>query len=144
MTRDFTVATFVYWQGKTLLHRHKKLGLYLPCGGHIEPNELPDEAAVREVREESGVLVQLCGERALAVEPPRQLFRPEGVQLEPIAEGHEHIDLIYFAVPLEPYDGTLSAEDPSLGWFDRQALLALPLTAEVRAWTDKLFARFEC
>jgi 8-oxo-dGTP pyrophosphatase MutT (NUDIX family) len=55
MTRDFTATAFVYWQGKTLLHKHKKLGIWLPCGGHIDPYELPDDAAIREVFEESGV-----------------------------------------------------------------------------------------
>ena len=52
--RHFTVAVFVVWEGKVLLHRHRKLGMWLPPGGHIEENELPDEAAVREVLEEVG------------------------------------------------------------------------------------------
>ena len=47
--RHFTVAVFVVWEGKVLLHRHRKLGMWLPPGGHIEKVELPDEAAVREV-----------------------------------------------------------------------------------------------
>lgn len=142
LTRDFTVATFVYWQGRTLLHQHKKLGLWLPCGGHIEPNELPDDAAVREVLEESGVTVVLCGERALEVSLPRQLIKPEGIQLEVIQDGHEHIDLIYFAEPALPYDGYLLESDPTLGWFTPTELENLPLTEEIRAWTKTLFERF--
>ena len=54
-TRDFTATAFVVWQGKVLLHKHKKLGEWFPCGGHIEKDELPDEAAVREVAESAGV-----------------------------------------------------------------------------------------
>lgn len=142
LTRDFTVATFVYWQGRTLLHQHKKLGLWLPCGGHIEPNELPDDAAVREVLEESGVKVVLCGERALNVTTPRQLMKPEGVQLEVIQDGHEHIDLIYFAEPTLPYNGYLLESDPTLGWFTPAELENFPLTEEIHAWTRKLFERF--
>lgn len=133
-TREFTVATFVVWREKTLLHRHKKLGLWLPCGGHIEPNELPDDAAVREVLEESGVSVRLVGDPAHDAPGPRQLVRPRGVQLERIAPGHEHIDLVYFAVPLPDYDGFL-LPDESLGWYDADALAKLELTEEVRAWT---------
>lgn len=143
LTRDFTVATFVYWQGKTLLHRHPKLGLWLPCGGHIEANELPDEAAVREVLEESGVPIVLRGETALDVATPRQLIKPEGVQLERIDTCHEHIDLVYFAEPVPSYDGYLLKGDPTLGWFNPAALASLPLTEEIRAWTTKLFARFD-
>ena len=123
-----------------MLHQHKKLGLWLPCGGHVEPNELPDEAAVREVLEESGVPVALVGERALEVEVPRQLVRPRGVQLETIYEGHEHIDLIYFARPVEDYDGALLEEDSSLGWYDQEALAGLELTEEIQAWTELLFS----
>lgn len=39
---------------------------YLPPGGGVEPGEHPEEAAVREVREETGVEVEL--ERAIRVE----------------------------------------------------------------------------
>ena len=97
--RHFTVAVFVVWKGKVLLHFHRKLGMWLPPGGHIETDELPDEAAVREVLEETGVKIQLVGERREDVEDPIQLHRPAGVQLEDIGPGHQHIDLIYFARP---------------------------------------------
>jgi ADP-ribose pyrophosphatase YjhB (NUDIX family) len=41
-TRDFTVATFVVWQERVLLLWHRKLPLWLPPGGHLEPGELTD------------------------------------------------------------------------------------------------------
>ena len=91
------MAVFVVWEGKVLLHHHRKLGMWLPPGGHIEKNELPDAAAVREVLEETGLDVELVGERREDVEDPVQLHRPAGVQLENIGPGHQHIDLIYFA-----------------------------------------------
>ena len=93
LTRDFTVATFVVHERQILLLRHRKLGLWLPPGGHVEPNELPDDAAVREVWEEAGVRCELVGERGLSIDYPRQLIRPAGIQLENIGTDHEHIDL---------------------------------------------------
>src|SRR5690606_12330181 len=81
--------------------------MWLPPGGHVEPNEVPDDAAVREVREESGVDVELVGERAIDAPGPRQLMRPRGVQLERIAPGHEHVDLVYLARPVAGYGGRL-------------------------------------
>lgn len=134
-TRDLTATVFVVWRAQVLLHRHRTLGLWLPCGGHVEAHELPDDAAVREVREEAGIEVELVGERALAVEPPRQLLRPRGVQLESIRPGHEHIDLIYWGRPLEPYGGALGNGEAGLGWYDADALARLELSDEVRAWT---------
>jgi ADP-ribose pyrophosphatase YjhB (NUDIX family) len=140
-TRDWTVAVFVVWQGRIMLHRHPKLGRWLPCGGHVEAGELPDDAAVREVEEESGVRVRLLGRPAVDAPGPRQLVPPRGVQLELIAPGHEHIDLVYLATPQLPYEGRLRG-DPTLGWFDPPALARLPLTREIVAWTK--LALTEC
>ncbi len=101
--RHFTVAVFVVWEGKVLLHLHRKLGMWLPPGGHIERDELPDDAAVREVYEETGLRVELVGEKREDVSDPVQLHRPAGVQLENIGPGHQHIDLIYFSPsPMAP------------------------------------------
>lgn len=102
----------------------------------MEPGELPDDAAVREVLEETGVHVVLSGETAIDAPGPRQLRRPRGVQLELIRPGHEHIDLIYLARPVEPYDGHLprADEDPSLGWYGPDDLARLELEPEMQAW----------
>jgi 8-oxo-dGTP pyrophosphatase MutT (NUDIX family) len=139
-TRDFTVAVFVIWHKNVLLHRHRKLGIWVPPGGHIEPDELPEQAAIRETLEESGVAIDLCGERGVGVKKPRQLLRPAGIQLESISPGHEHIDLIYFGSPVEPYDGHVSVRDGGMSWYDCQGLNGLPLTEEVKAWCDKALA----
>jgi 8-oxo-dGTP pyrophosphatase MutT (NUDIX family) len=132
-TRDFTVAVFVVDQraGTVLLHYHAKLGRWLPPGGHIEPDELPDKAALREVFEETGVIASLVCEQAIAVDlpgQPRQLCRPLGVQLADIRPGHQHIDLVYLArgEPAEPREG--------VGWFRPEEWAALELTEEVLAW----------
>jgi 8-oxo-dGTP pyrophosphatase MutT (NUDIX family) len=133
-SRDWAVATFVVWRGAVMLHRHAKLGLWLPCGGHVEPDELPDEAAVREVLEESGVPVRLVGAPPVASRDPRALVPPRGVQLSRITDGHEHVDLIYLAVPEPGYAGAL-LDDPTLGWYGPDDLTTLPLSDEIRAWT---------
>lgn len=133
-TRDFAATVFVAWRGSILLHRHPKLGMWLPPGGHVEPDEIPDDAAVREVLEEAGVAIELVGDRALPIDAPRQLVRPRGVQLERIAADHEHIDLIYWGVPVEPYHGGLLESDPTLGWYPPERLADMPLTEEVAAW----------
>lgn len=146
VTRDFTVAVFVHWQNKLLLHRHPKIGMWLPPGGHIEANELPDEAAVREVLEESGVLVQLSGSGGLDFEPEpgttetKQLTMPLAIQLEHIKPGHEHIDLVYLATPVEPYDGNIRAEEETMAWYTLDELAELPLTREIRAWVTRVYS----
>lgn len=131
LTRDFTVAVFVVHEGRVLLHFHKKLNRWLPPGGHIEPNELPDEAAVREVLEETGVRCTLTGGTRMQYDDPslpKQLVTPAGIQLEQIGPEHQHIDLIYFATgsPAEPRE--------QVGWFALNELEPLALTDEVLTW----------
>ena len=48
---DFTVGVFVVHKNKVLLRKHDKYHLWLDVGGHVELNEDPTEAAVREVKE---------------------------------------------------------------------------------------------
>ena len=47
--RHFTVTGFVVYMDSLLLHWHRKVKMWLPPGGHIEPNEDPVEAALREM-----------------------------------------------------------------------------------------------
>ena len=42
-------------RGKLLLVDHKLAGLWLPSGGHVEPDEDPDATVVRELSEELGL-----------------------------------------------------------------------------------------
>lgn len=48
-------------EGRVLLARHAEGGLWLLPGGAIEPAEIPADAAVREMFEETGLFVQLTG-----------------------------------------------------------------------------------
>ena len=135
--RHFTVAVFVAWEGKGRLRLHPKLGMWLPPGGHIEEGELPDEAAVREVSEETGIEVRLVGERREDVEDPVQLHRPAGVQLENIGPGHQHIDLIYFATPTGPKEIQPHYNEDKVGWYGPADWNAMALNAEVRGWCER-------
>jgi len=95
-TRDFTATTFVVDQNKTLLLFHKKIQMWLPPGGHIDPNELPCDAARREVKEETGLEAELIAART-QMGSVSVLSQPECILLEQITPDHQHIDLIYFA-----------------------------------------------
>jgi 8-oxo-dGTP pyrophosphatase MutT (NUDIX family) len=138
--RHFTVAVFVVHAGRVLLHFHRKLGRWLPPGGHIEDNELPDDAAVREVLEETGIHARLVGGRGLPIDEPHQLVLPAGIQVERIYAGHEHIDLVYFARPADPCAVEIApqlAEQDRVGWYAPAELDVLGVDAEIQSWTRR-------
>jgi 8-oxo-dGTP pyrophosphatase MutT (NUDIX family) len=97
---DFTVAIFVVHDGRVLLIHHRKLDKWLPLGGHIELDEDPEMAALREAKEESGLDVELLGERPPTTEPgTRALMAPRFLDIHRISDTHEHIGMIYWARP---------------------------------------------
>lgn len=97
---DFTVAILVVHEDRVLLIHHRKLNRWLPLGGHVELDEDPEQAAIREAREESGLDVELSGERPPVTEPgTRALIAPRFLDIHRISGTHEHIGMIYFARP---------------------------------------------
>ena len=97
---DFVSEVFIVYNGRVLLRKHDKYGIWLGVGGHIELDEDPNEAAIREVKEEVGLDVKLVGKRTpqltegedeLVVPMFMNRHRPGS---SPI---HEHIVLIYAA-----------------------------------------------
>ena len=109
---DFTVAIFVVHENKILLIHHRKLGKWLPLGGHIELDEDPEIAALREAKEESGLDVELLGERPPTTERgTRALIAPRFLDIHRINETHEHIGLIYWARPKNCADVKCAVEE---------------------------------
>lgn len=125
MIRHFTVSAFVSAQGHTLLHFHQKNQMWLPPGGHIESDEDPIQAALREVEEETGLKVALLP----TIDPfpylsPPQLPTPvtimvEDIPAKPAEPAHQHLDLIYFTRPLDP---GLPTPKPGWRWLDAETL----------------------
>ena len=134
--RHFVATGYVVHAGKTLLLLHKKLKMWLPPGGHIDPGELPDEALLREIKEETGLDAEIVSGKP-AADPAdgrvRYLHQPAIVQLEDIPNGHpQHIDLVYFC-RVESKDVTIaSAEHDGFRWHSPEDLRAPHIAEEVR------------
>ena len=125
MERHFTVSGFVSSQGHTALHWHR-LGMWLPAGGHIEANEDPIQAVLREVEEETSLAVEIVPTvPPYAYEDPRQLPPPVTIGVYDIAEpgnAHQHIDLIYFTRPLGPTPHALPGGAEGWAWVSEDQL----------------------
>ena len=114
---DFTVAIFVVHDGKVLLIHHRKLDKGLPLGGHIELDEDPEQAALREAMEESGLDVELLGDRPPTTSPgTRALIAPRFLDIHRISDTHEHIGMIYWARPTNGKLALATEEHHDIRW----------------------------
>lgn len=131
---DFTASVFIVHEGKVLLHLHKKLGRWLQPGGHIELDEGPIEAALREAKEETGLDVEIIGNSQLPTlgADASDIIPPKFLNRHRFNDEHEHIDCAYFARVI---GGSLTPEDGvEMRWLSREEIeadqLLLPATRE--------------
>ena len=122
---DFTVETFVVHENTVLLRKHDKYKIWLSIGGHIELDEDPNQAAVREVKEEVGLDVVLAGEstRSEKKDGYTELIPPRFLNRHRINEAHEHVTFVYFARAKSDVtsqgDGEVNEE---MRWFTKEEL----------------------
>jgi len=146
MKKHFTATAFVVdSQGRTLLIHHNRLQRWMPPGGHIDPNETPEETAKRECKEETGLDVEIFGDNQTDVftgnpNEGNMLKKPHAMLLEniPASEergepAHQHMDFIFIARPLDEAQSlTLAeAEGSDMRWFTAEEIEALDDRKEI-------------
>lgn len=117
---------------KILLVKHKKWNKWVQPGGHLEHNEFPEEAAIRETFEETGIKIKLLGERF-----PREedFIKPLGIQKNRTETGI-HLDFIYPAIPINHKELIISNESTNIGWFSREQLETLNVFPDIKITMD--------
>jgi 8-oxo-dGTP pyrophosphatase MutT (NUDIX family) len=137
--RDFVAGAFIIRDNKILFLRHKKYGVWLQPGGHVEERETPDEAAIRETMEEVGLEVEILGDfrpESSFESLSEDLPQPFNINLHQIEEGHWHLDFQYLVRPVnEVSEKEYSDED--MKWFSEKELrdgdLSMPENARKTA-----------
>jgi ADP-ribose pyrophosphatase YjhB (NUDIX family) len=105
-----------------LMIKHNKLKVWLPPGGHINENELPEDAVLREVLEETGIRASIISFKqnlSLSDDACRELERPFAVLLEDIENDgiHNHIDMVYLCIATNDELQLQMSEASEAGWF---------------------------
>jgi 8-oxo-dGTP pyrophosphatase MutT (NUDIX family) len=96
---DFVAEVFIIYKNKVLLRKHDKYGIWLSIGGHVELDEDPVQAAIREVREEVGLNIELVGNPKPNIakdEGYQELLPPKYLNRHNVKPGHEHVCFVYF------------------------------------------------
>ena len=120
----FTATGIVFNLDDTILMiYHRQLKVWLPPGGHIEENELPDDAVLREILEETGVVAKIVSnKRMLCLSNDnncRELELPFTILLEDIENDgkHNHIDMVYVCLAINNELKPNKTEVDGIGWF---------------------------
>lgn len=118
----------------------------MPPGGHVDPDEAPEDAAKRECKEETNLDVEIIGDAQddlFAGNPDegRMLKKPIAMLLENIPESkernepaHQHMDFLYIAKPLnEDQAEEITDESDGMRWFMKKEIEKLDERTEIFA-----------
>jgi 8-oxo-dGTP pyrophosphatase MutT (NUDIX family) len=151
-----TASTFVFSQGpagwRVGLITHPRFGVVTIPGGHVEGDETPPEAALREMREESGLAVRLIpapaaplpdGMRGVrpVVAPPWWILEQPVPADGSLAGPHIHVDFLYVAVADDPEPVTTPAHP--FGWHHAADLAGLDMFPDTRLLAAALATRMD-
>ncbi|MGD0881662.1 MAG: NUDIX domain-containing protein [Acidimicrobiales bacterium] len=127
-----TASAIVVGRRGVLLHRHRRLHRWLQPGGHLDPGELPADAARREAEEETGlVLSHLRGGPVMV-----------HVDVHGAADAHVHLDIRYLLSGPDEDPAPPPGESQEVAWFtwDEAAALADEALAGALRSTRRLIA----
>ncbi|MEA1936963.1 MAG: NUDIX domain-containing protein [Patescibacteria group bacterium] len=139
LKKHFTASALITNKRKVLLVNHKKLGVWLYPGGHIESNETPDQTVIREVKEETGLDVEIIGEKNKSLADYKAdvsvLYTPYTILCELIGKDHYHIDMIYLCRIISGSNEQINYnrdESKGIGFFGKEDLENIKLFPNFR------------
>ena len=132
--KSITATVYIVNDNRILLHKHKKYNTWFPVGGHLRSNELPHEAAIREVKEETGLDITLLETEHVS---NFDIGRVERIP-EPFCLYHEDdineqfLDFIYIGISSQNQVEPNITESQELRWFSKEELQAEEIKIHVK------------
>lgn len=148
LPKQLTASGFVlHPDRKVLLIHHRKLGVWLYPGGHVEGTETPDDAVIREIREETGIEARILGlldaPLADAEADVHVLHTPYRILCERITDrkagDHYHIDMIYLCVSPDVSNFKGNSEVHDARFFGKDEIAELKLFPNFRVLLQRVF-----
>lgn len=138
MAYKYFASGYLVKDNKVLLVHHKKFNKWTPPGGHLEENETPDQALIREWKEELNLDIDIIPAYKSAFTGDANATpvpMPFHIDLEREGFDVPHIGF-FFYVKLK--DDTqimdvLKSELHDAQWFSKEDLVTLPTFDQVRA-----------
>ena len=121
---DFCADALIVHENKILLIFHKKHKIWLQIGGHIELDEDPQAALLREIKEECGLDVEIVGKKEpdITVEGTKFLYPPAFMNIHKINDTHKHIGLFYICKAESDAFVHNKEEHDDIRWFSKEDL----------------------
>jgi 8-oxo-dGTP diphosphatase len=141
--RHFTASGIVLSDdGHVLLVEHRKLGWWLYPGGHIDPDEDPTQAVIREVAEETGITCQIIGEPRFSHPATTLLPAPftncvHDIPADAKTGLHQHIDMVYVLTPGSGQATPRLEEVTGCAWIPLDKVADLDTPPELPALIEK-------
>jgi ADP-ribose pyrophosphatase YjhB (NUDIX family) len=146
MEKHFTASALIIDKGKVLLVYHKKLGVWLYPGGHVEADENPEEALLREVKEETGLQIEILGEKDENLSDRSAdvsvLHMPYAMLCELVGD-HYHNDIIYLCCVVGKSDRFVHnpKESDGIGFFGLKDLIDIKLFPNFKRLLEKVLKK---
>jgi 8-oxo-dGTP diphosphatase len=131
---DQTASAFIvrtdFETPKLLLHKHRKLGVLLQPGGHVELSENPWQAVLHEILEETGYTAS----ELKVLQPSLRINSLSGAVLHPyplvhnthnfFSDGsHKHTDISYaFTASAPPLGSPAEGESKDMRWLSLEEI----------------------
>lgn len=144
MKIDLTVAWYIIHGGKVLLIHHQKLDRWLPVWWHIDANETPDQALLREVKEEIWIDVEILGQSNLPLEGnvKYNLATPFYANVHSVGD-HNHCAFFYVCKAIHPEQIHINEELKNFAWFTIEELEQERVPVDVKNQALKAFEIYD-